>query len=70
MKALTTLGYQVFALQRIEDAHKQKQWSGKIRMVKDNPFYDQYFKWHRGYQDNGLAIDHEMGNLILNKDEN
>jgi hypothetical protein len=70
VKALTTLGHQVFALQRIEDAHRQKRWSGKIRLVKDNPYYDQYFHWHRGYQDNGLSIDHEMGNLILNKDEN
>lgn len=70
MRAKTTKGHEVFALQRTEDARMQKQWSGKIRMVKDNPFYDQYFKWHRGWQDNGLAIDHEMGNLILNKDEN
>lgn len=39
MKALTTLGYQVFALQRIEDAHRQNNgqeklgWSKTIRIT-------------------------------------
>ena len=69
MKALTTLGHQVFALQRIEDAHRQKQWSGKIRMVKDNTFYDQYFKCHSGSKDNESAMEHAMGNLILKEKE-
>ena len=34
MKALTTLGYQVFALQRIEDAYRQKHGQEKLGWSK------------------------------------
>lgn len=68
MRAKTTKGHEVFALQRMEDPKtRQPLWSGKIRMVKDNPYFDEYFDWRRGWND-GLAIEHDMGNLILNGD--
>lgn len=64
MKAKTTLGHEVFALQRMIDPAKLTPiWSGKIRIVADNPYFDEYFKWYREDWRNGQAIEHNMGDL-------
>lgn len=64
MKAKTTKGYEVFALKRWFNAKTlTPTWSGKIRLVEGNPYFDEYFAWYREPHRNGVAIEHDKGDL-------
>lgn len=66
MKARTTLGHKVFALRRWKDPKTlAPTWTGKIRIDENNPGKDQYLDWYREPYRNGIAIGHNMGDLIL-----
>ena len=36
-------------------------WTGKLRVVAGDPYYDEYAKW----DEQGNAIDHEYGDINL-----
>ena len=59
----TTKGYSVAGLQTAyypkEDVYRG--WSGRVRVVAGDPFYDEYVK----FNSDGSAFKHEYGNLDL-----
>lgn len=59
----TTRGLSVAGLQKSFDtkAYAYQNWSGRVRVVKGDPYYDDYVKW----SEDGTAKDHEYGDLIL-----
>ncbi len=63
----TTKGYSVAGLQKSFDTaiYAYQGWSGRVRVVEGNPFYDDYAQW----DEQGQAIDHEYGDINLKDGE-
>lgn len=61
----TTKGHEVMGLQPAFDTQTYAftLQSGRVRLVKDNPHYDQHLKW----SSSGKAHNHDFGDLILSK---
>lgn len=59
----TTKGFVVAGLQKSFDTkiYAYQGWSGRVRVVEGNPFYDEYAKW----SESGVAKDHKHGDLAL-----
>ena len=59
----TTKGLNVSGLQKSFDTkvYSYQGWSGRVRVVEGNPFYDDYAKW----SESGKARDHEYGDINL-----
>lgn len=59
----TTKDLKVSGLQKSFDTnvYSYQGWSGRVRVVEGNPFYDDYAKW----SDDGKAKDHEYGDINL-----
>tara|TARA_R110002126_G_scaffold209616_1_gene356204 strand:- start:1110 stop:1304 length:195 start_codon:yes stop_codon:yes gene_type:complete len=59
----TSKGYSVAGLQTAYHPKENvyRGWSGRLRVVEGDPFYDDYAKWNS----DGSAFKHEYGNLDL-----
>lgn len=59
----TTKGYSVAGLQTAYHPKENvyRGYSGRVRVVEGNPFYDDYAKWNS----DGSAFKHKYGNLDL-----
>lgn len=59
----TTEGLKVAGLQKALDVKTLRfsGWSGRVRVVANDPFNDEYVKW----SDQGKAIGHEYGDINL-----
>ena len=59
----TTKNLAVSGLQKSFDAkvYAYQGWSGRVRVVEGNPFYDDWAKW----DEQGNAKDHEYGDINL-----
>lgn len=59
----TTKDLRVSGLQKSFDTkiYSYQNWSGRVRVVEGNPFYDDYAKW----DEQGAAKDHKYGDLDL-----
>lgn len=59
----TTKGHSVAGLQTAYHPKENvyRGWSGRVRVVEGNPFYDEYVKWNS----DGSAFKHEYGDLIF-----
>lgn len=59
----TTEGLKVAGLQKAFDVKSLRfsGWSGRVRVVVGDPFYDEYEKW----DDQGKAINHKYGDINL-----
>lgn len=55
----TTKNYSVSGLQKML-RHGRLVWTGRVRRVSDDPFFDKYADWEL----NGRAIKHDLGDLI------
>lgn len=59
----TTKDLSVLGLQKSFDTktYAYQGWSGRVRVVDGNPFYDDYAKW----DGEGTAKDHDYGDINL-----
>lgn len=59
----TTKNLTVSGLQKSFDtkAYAYQGWSGRVRVVEGNPFYDDWVKW----DDAGKAFKHDYGDLVF-----
>lgn len=59
----TTKNLSVSGLQRSFDTktYSYQGWSGRVRVVAGDPFYDDYCKWNS----DGSAFKHEYGDINL-----
>ena len=63
----TTKGFSVFGLQTAyhPKSNVYRGWSGRVRVVEGNPYYDEYHKW----DSDGSAFKHEFGDLDFKGDK-
>ncbi|WP_010197053.1 hypothetical protein [Psychrobacter sp. PAMC 21119] len=63
----TTKDFSVSGLQKSFDTknYAYQNWSGRVRVVEGNPYYDDYAKW----SEDGTARDHEYGDIHLKNDK-
>lgn len=59
----TSKGYKVSGLQKSwhPKINNYRGWSGRVRVVEGNPFYDEYVK----FNSDGTAFKHEFGDIDL-----
>lgn len=59
----TTKGYSVAGLQTAYHPKESvyRGWSGRLRVVAEDPYYDEYLKWNS----DGSAFKHDYGDLVF-----
>lgn len=59
----TTKGYSVAGLQTAYHPKESvyRGWSGRLRVVAADPYYDEYLKWNS----DGSAFKHDYGDLVF-----
>lgn len=66
--AVTTKGYSVAGVQHAYNP-KLNHWleySGRVRVLEGDPYYDLIVRW----DDQGNAINHDLGDLVLDSGTN